>query len=294
MRLKNAAKYFDDIPITDAYTDTLLPYKGQFSTFIEQNPDGSTATTRTMSLAPGLALPERGVIKLLGETWMVGQTSQDGIYGESIRQTVPLRRVTDLFTKLTPGQAVVRGPSTTLYGRKQYLKDTTDATQTAAYFPFYELYFSAGEELPRPGTFFRTPKGTLFRSRSAYRTMTEMVCAQCDLVEKSSTTTAEFGSMLYDPILDSYGTGMQVRQVMVMMPHQLHNKTSPDDPTYQPGDLTLLVRIEDGDVKVGQQMQLQTSGIEWADPRWWRGTVPTQILRVTPEFDAWNLHIRRA
>lgn len=294
MRLVNAAKYFDDIKLTDAYTLATLPYKGQFSSFQETDPDGSVSTSRSMSIAPGLALPARGVVNLLGETWLLGEPSQDGIFGASIRQTVPMKRVTDLFSQLTPGQAVSSATGTTIYGRKDHLLDNRDTVTSSGYFPFYELFFSYKEALPVTGTFFRTPSGTLFRCRSAYEAATRILCAQCDLVDKAGLTTADFGSTVYDPITDTYATGAASRTVLAMYPHQLYVKTTEADPAFRAGDLTILVRMVDGDVQVGQQLTLQTAGLDWVDPRWWEGGVLAQILSVTPEADAWNLHIRRA
>ena len=105
MKLANAAKFFDRVSIQDAYTGTTLPYKVQFSTFDETDPDGSISKRRSMSLAPGLTLPARRVISLLGgEIWLLGEPSADAVFDKPIRQTVPMRRATNLAQALTPGQ----------------------------------------------------------------------------------------------------------------------------------------------------------------------------------------------
>lgn len=294
MRLKNVARYFDDTPLADAYTGQALGYKGQFSTFMEADPDGSVSTSRSMSLKPEAVLPSRRVVTLLGETWLLGEPSRDGFKGEAIRQTVPMRRVTDLFSITTPGQLMTGLTGVSAYGRRDYLKDTVDGTTSAGYFPFYQLFFASSETAPLPGAFFRSDTGALYRCRSLYAAKDGMTCAQCDLIDRSGTTFAEFGSPTYDPITDSYGEPGAQRQALAILPHQNFIKASPADPPYLPGDLTLLVRQLDGAVEVGQPFKLHTEALEWLQPEWWSGLVPARVLSVTPEADVWNLHIRRA
>lgn len=294
MRLVNAARYFDDISMVDPYTGFALPFKSQFSTFEETDPDGSVSRSRSMSIAPGIALPPRRAGTLLGETWIMGDPSQDGIYGKSIRQTVPMRRTTDLFDIMSPGQIIMGATGTQVYGRKDYLKDTVDGTASAEYYPFYNLFFPSVETAPAAKAFFRTPGGTLFRCRSSYTTKDGFICCQCDLADKSAVTWAEFGSSAYDPILDAYAPGMTQYPVLVMLPHQLFVKKSQSDPTYHPGDLTVLVRLADIDVSIGQTINIRVQDLEWVDPSWWSGVTQAQILSASSELDVWNLHIRRA
>lgn len=300
MDLADAASYFDDIPLRDAYTNALLSFKGQFSTFNETDPDGSVSTSRTLSVVPTATMPTRRVITLMGETWLLGDSSQDGIYGEAIRQNLPMRRVTDLFTVATPGQIIAGTGGTTAYGRKDYLMDKLDSGVTAGYYPFYNLFFTSAETAPATGMFFKTALGLVFRCRSAYAAKDGMICAQCDLIGGESgnselgLTWANFGTGAYDPITDSYPTPSDRRDVLALLPHQLYAKNSQADPAYQPGDLTLLVRLTSGTVQVGQPLNLQVDRLTWASSAWGSGLVPARVVSITPELDTWSLHVRRA
>jgi hypothetical protein len=84
---------------------------------------------------------------------------------------------------------------------------------------------------------------------------------------------------------------------IIMLPHQLFNKRSQSDATFHAGDLTLLIRQIDFVPrivpKVGQKVSVDASDLEWVDTDWWSGVTPAQVLNVTSELDAWNLHIRR-
>lgn len=293
MKLSNVASFFDDIPVYDAYTGALLSFKAQFSTFDETDPDGSVSTSRSMSVHPGAALPTRRVATLLGETWLLGDESRDGFQGEAIRKTVPMRRATDLFKVLTPGQVISNAAGVSAYGRKDYLKDTVDGPATSDYFPFYQVAFASAETAPATGAFFQAG-GKLYRCRSTYAARDGMTIAQADLVPHSGLTVADFSSPTYDPISDTYVGAVTRRNVLVTPHHQFYRRASQADPSYMPGDLSLFTRLLDGQVKVGQQLKLQVDNFEWVSPQWWSGLVPAQVLAVTSESDAWVLHIRRA
>ena len=293
MKLHNVATFFDDIPVYDAYTGALLGFKAQFSSFDETDPDGSVSTSRSMSVHPGAVMPTRRVITLMGETWMLGEESRDGFQGEAIRKTVPMRRTTDLFKVLTPGQVISGAAGVSAYGRKDYYKDTVDGPATSDYFPFYLIALPSSETAPAKGVFFESG-GSLYRCRSTYTSKDGVTIANSDLVPHSAVTVADFGSPVYDPVTDTY-VGAEVRREVLVMPHhQFYRKTSEGNPSYMPGDLTLFTRLLDGQVQVGQQIKLEVDNYEWISPQWWSGLVPAQVLAVTSESDAWVLHIRRA
>lgn len=288
MDLADVASYFDDIPVRDAYTNALLPYEVQFSTFNETDPDGSVSNSRTISMASSVALPARGVLTLMGETWIVGQTSQDGFQGSAIRKQAPMRRVTDLFTLRTPAQAVAQSGGLTAYGRKDYLMDKVDSGTSADYYPFYNVFFAGSELAPARGVFFQAP-GVLLRCRSTYTAKDGMLCAQADLVDASARTYADFGGTTYDPVTESYGPSTDRRDVLALLPHQLYLKTGKSSHSFDPGDLTLLVGVS-GTVTPGQRLSLHLDPLPWLGTS---GSAQYQVLSKTLEVDAWNLHVRR-
>ena len=239
-------------------------------------------------MASSVSLPARGVLTLLGETWIVGDTSQDGFQGSAIRKQAPMRRVTDLFTLRTPAQAISQIGGVTAYGRKDYLMDKVDGGTSADYFPFYTVFFAASELTPARGVFMQAP-GALLRCRSTYTAKDGMVCAQADLVEASARTYADFGGAVFDPITETYGPSTDRRDVLALLPHQLYLKTSKSSQSFEPGDLTLLVGTS-GTVTPGQRLSLHLDLVPWLGAN---GSAQYQVLSKVLEGDAWNLHVRR-
>lgn len=300
MKLANAAKYFDRVSMADAYTGTAMPYKVQFSTFEETDPDGSVARRRTMSMAPGLTLPARRVASLLGEIWLLGEPSADAVFDKVIRQTVPMRRVTNLAQALTPGQVVTASTGLAIYGRLEQVKNTVDTATSSDYFPFFTLTL-AGAEFKNlnsdwaqvPG-FFRIEDGTLFRCRTSYPAEDGMTVVEADLIDRYGLTQAQVTTGAYDPVTDTFAGTTSTFQALVMPTHQLYRRKAEAE-KFKPEDLTVLVRFADYPApKVGTPLQVRIPEFNSAAPAPNAPLSPVQIVGITLEADCWNLHVRRA
>ena len=300
MKLANAAKYFDRVSMADAYTGTAMPYKVQFSTFEETDPDGSVARRRTMSMAPGLTLPARRVASLLGEIWLLGEPSADAVFDKVIRQTVPMRRVTNLAQALTPGQMVAASTGRAIYGRLEQVKNTVDTATSSDYFPFFTLTL-AGAEFKNlnsdwaqvPG-FFRIEDGTLFRCRTSYPAEDGMTVVEADLIDRYGLTQAQVTTGAYDPVTDTFAGTTSTFQTLVMPTHQLYRRKAEAE-KFKPEDLTVLVRFADYPApKVGTPLQIRIPEFNSAAPAPNASFSPVQIVGITLEADCWNLHVRRA
>ena len=300
MKLANAAKYFDRVSMADAYTGTAMPYKVQFSTFDETDPDGSVARRRTMSMAPGLTLPTRRVASLLGEIWLLGEPSSDAVFDRAIRQTVPMRRVTNLAQALTPGQMVAASTGLAIYGRLEQMKNTVDMATSSDYFPFFTLTL-AGAEFKNlnsdwaqvPG-FFRIEDGTLFRCRTSYPAEDGMTVVEADLIDRYGLTQAQVTTGAYDPVTDTFAGTASTFQTLVMPTHQLYRRKAEAE-KFKPEDLTVLVRFADYPApKVGTPLQIRIPEFNSAAPVPNAPFSPVQIVGITLEADCWNLHVRRA
>lgn len=300
MKLANAAKYFDRVSMADAYTGTAMPYKVQFSTFEETDPDGSVARRRTLSMAPGLTLPARRVASLLGEIWLLGEPSADAVFDKVIRQTVPMRRVTNLAQALTPGQMVAASTGLAIYGRLEQVKSTVDTATSSDYFPFFTLTL-AGAEFKNlnsdwaqvPG-FFRIEDGTLFRCRTSYPAEDGMTVVEADLIDRYGLTQAQVTTGAYDPVTDTFAGTTSTFQTLVMPTHQLYRRKAEAE-KFKPEDLTVLVRFADYLApKVGTPLQIRIPEFNSAAPAPNAPFSPVQIVGITLEADCWNLHVRRA
>lgn len=275
MRLARAAGYFDRIDAYDAYSGRKL-FKCQLGAFETSNPEGSIAKRRVFSVAPGTPLPARRCVTILGETWMIGEGSQDGLFGDSLRQSYWLRKQTDSLYIRTPAQAVLGTGGTLAFGQEEYLKDTVNGVTDSESYPQYEVSFSKTETLERG--YFLSGGTRLYRVRSVFETLAGFkVVAADDVGEAEYNATWTTGA--YDPVTDTYAAVSNTYRALVFEPSKLYRFLTQTDSTYLAGDKTMLVAKASLTPTVGQQVTV--AGADW------------RVEQVTSEQDAWNVHLRK-
>lgn len=276
--LFDVAQHFDDIPVLDGYSDAHL-YYGQFSTFLEASPDGSTSQRRTLSLAPGLTLPPRKVVKLLNEPWLVGYGNVDGIFGSVIRQSFWMKKATDSVQVLTAGEAASGAVGVTAYAHKEYLKDIVNNLTDSEYDPFWDIFLSTSESVSK-GTFLKAGQ-TLYRVRSAHTGKEGMVDAASDEIDAGAAVSATFSELgVYVPSTDSFSAGSVTTSGLLIDRYKFYELKTEADDKMVAGDMTLLVATAAVTPLVGRKLTI--------------GAQAWTVLAVTLEQDAWALHVRRA
>lgn len=273
----SVAKHFDDIPATDGYTGAAL-FKVQTSTFLGASPDGSVSEKRVFSMAPNLTIGGRKVVVALGEMYLIGTAIMDGIYGQTIRKSCWAKMVTDSLEILTPGQACLGTAGTTAYSRKSYLKDTVNGVTDSEYDPFWEVFFTTAETLSK-GSFFRSGT-TFYRARSVHLDEAGFQNAASDELDAGSRVSVTFSQTgAYDPINDSYAAGSVTTNGFLVDRYKIYDLLSSADKLNHAGDMTCVVAISAVTPVVGRNITI--------------GSQSWQILNITSEQDAWELHVRR-
>jgi hypothetical protein len=270
----DVASYFDDTPAYDKYTG-VYAFDGQFNTFEETSVDGSLRRKRAMSLHPSVVVPARKVIDVAGEGWLIGLGNLDVFQGEAIRKGYWLKSANDYATLLTPGELCTGAAGTELYIYREFLKFTTDGVVSADYFPFWEI-FTTDAESPAQGKFFKVGD-KLYRTRGVSFDPSGLLCSECDELAANSLVTVTVDTTTYDPINDEWlGTPTTLTGIILPMT-KLYTKVTETDALFHAGDKTLL---------------LPTAAVVSAGNSLTVGGVTYQILTITSELDALNLHLR--
>ncbi len=288
MKLKNVARYFDDDKVYDAHTNALL-FKAQFSSYEGSQPDGSVQRRRVMSHAPGTVMPAKRVIKVNDEIWITATPLVDGWKGQPIRLTTACRFVTDTFYVLTPGQAALRATTgvTQLYSQIEYLKDTVNTLTESDYDPQYKV--TTGEPLA-DGAYLRNTQRTL-RVRSPYSEPSGFFEAVCDeivyaqggpfthseLYGRTTEVDVTF-STTYDPVTEVRGGTLATTGILMDFNKAYRYYTQADHKNAS-GDMVLIVAKSAVTPITGMPVTINT--LNW------------RIINVTPNEDAWNVHVRK-
>jgi hypothetical protein len=278
MRLKNAARMFDDTPVYDAYTGEKL-FDCQFSSFNDVNAIGSTSTRRVLSIAPGLQVPERRAVRIFEDVWLIGDGNPDSWKGQVIRQSFNMRKATDIAYILTPGEACLEAPGTQVFVHKAYFKDTVNSFTEADYDPFWNVYV-APVEPTRQGGFLRIDD-QLYRTRSAYLPVENLRIAQCDEVD-FGPVSATFQTGVYLPVNDRYDASEHHTAAILLDHTKAFRMLAASSEKHVPGDVSALVpQAATFQPEVGRTVVLD-------------GREPWVVVAKAAEHDCWLLHLRHA
>ena len=273
MELYKASRFFDDIQVYDAYTRYPL-FKAQIAAFVDNAPDGSISRRRVISVGPTVAFPQRRAVKWLSEIWLIGDTTQDGLQGMSLRKNAGAKKATDLFSVLTPGQAALGSAGTPTYGQKEYLKDITNVTSDSEYDAFWEISFS---EAVSRGAYFVSGT-TTYRARGLHQLLEGYWVAAADQLDTSSVSVAFAGST-FDPITETSSGSTVNTPGLLVDGYKLFEYNHASTAHMKAGDQTLVVAKSAITPVVGATVS--SSGVTW------------KILTVQSDSDAWNVHVRR-
>lgn len=277
MRFADVARYFDTDPILDGYTGALL-FHGQSASFDDSSADGATARRRVLSLAPGLTIPARRAVSLLGEKWLIGNGSTDGFAGSAIRQHYVMKRVTDTLAVLTPGQALAQAAGTAAYGHKTFLKDTVNSQTDSEYDAQYNIFMAPSEGVVK-GTFFRDEASILYRVRNTYLPVEGLVVAQADTLDTDAFQSCVFSTGSYNPATEVTTAGTTTVNSIWLDTPKFYRFRHTSDSQIQAGDLALFVPTTISPVA---GMKFTMLGAVWI------------VLTAQLEIDCWALHVRRA
>ena len=282
MKLKNAARYFDNDSVYDGYSGALL-FKAQFSSYEGADPDGSFQRRRTVSVAPGVTPASRRVVTVQGTRWLMGELVADTFKDSAIRQTTSAKEVTDLFTLLTPGQAALRSPTglLALYGQSRYLKDTVNSLTDSSYDPQYEVTFAITETV-EAGQFVRSGLRFLHIRTVQFANEGYWIATADEISRTPNATACEVSAQfagVFDPVTETYGVGTTTNAIFLDM-YKLYTFHTEADPRNQAGDMSLVVAQSAVTPQPGQEITID--GVKWRN------------IKFTPYLDAWNIQIRRA
>ena len=207
MRLSDAARFFDETPLVDAYTRSNLG-KGQLDLFDDSKRDGVTVLRRVLSVRANWNPPLRGAIHMSGADWLVGYSYPDQFHGQVIRKRYVLHRSDGLCNFLTGAELLTAGATgLQAHASRVWTKDVKDVSITSNQQSQYNVYASISEPLSQ-GMFIRFPDGTVLLSRNVYTAVAGFRALECSELEPSALTTVQLlvQRSTYDPILETFGS----------------------------------------------------------------------------------------
>lgn len=278
MRLKDAARRFNDALALDGYTGEEL-FKCAFTSFDDHAASGATTRRRVLSLPESIEIPARRCVSLYDEVWLVGIGVPDSYAGRIIRMDYGMKRATDLASICSPAQAILGTGTHQAYVHRQYVKDLFNTRSESDTSINWNL-FIAPDESVQTGDILILQDQTV-RLRYSYLPFEGLRILECDDLPEDHAQTAEFiENGVYDSASDSYTNPSSVSTpVFVFDYNQLYRLHTQADDHYEAGDVSVLVP------KTASVTPVVSAYFNMLDRTW-------RALTVQTERDCWLIHAR--
>lgn len=210
MDIFDAARFFDDMAVVDAYTNAPL-----FTCGMDQDggteSDGAASWRRTCS-ASRIVIPSRGVVRIGGEVFIAGRITRNYFDNQVIREHLLLHPSDGLFTIGPARQFIEASPGMRqFHGALAVRKQTKEAGESSQLFNVYDIYTSLTENAARD-VIIRDPNNVFYRVQNSelqtgnYRTIYASELGPSALLQVTYTPS----SGVYNPITDITGTGAPI------------------------------------------------------------------------------------
>lgn len=275
MEFSDAAAYFNEDEIFDAYNDDLL-FLGHTTPHDDHTSSGATSRRRTLVADVSARAPTRRVIRWHDSCWLVGNDNVDGFRGEAVRRNFGLKKSTGIMSLLTPGQAATGISGVQFHAHKEYYRDMTDAMSSADFDTMWNVFCPFSEPVVK-GMFLRQDN-TLFRVRNVIPTVDEFLTAESDQFDADAIQQAVFtqgGALDFDTGAAPVTTSAMVIQTDVPKYYTFRTEAEAGN---KPGDRTVFVAKSAITPAVGDHLAML--GASW------------RVVTVATESDSWVFRAR--
>lgn len=275
MRLDAIAHHFDKTEARDAYgSATFLCQLAPLELF---KIDGVAVKKRQLSTDPDVSMPLRGALAIEDQTYLVGHGTPDYWNGVPIRVNYVVQGADELADLTTIAKELASTAATTAYASRAFSKYSTDARESSAYLPQYEIFLAGTESVPNHSLIYIA--STWHLVHESYQSTSGLMIALANEIPEPVFESVSFGSRAYNPVTDDYtSTGTSVRVMRVRWTEHF-KYLSKGSESYERGDMQIFLP-KTVTPKVGDVVTL-SDGV-------WR------LLMVQDDSSVWSCHVRRS
>lgn len=273
MRLASAATRFDKTVATDAY-NPLTTFKCQLAPHDLFKVDSTAVSVRSMSCAPSISMPARGVIAIDGERFLVGKRTADFWNGAAIRHSYVIQGAESAATLISIGDALLSVAGVTAYVSLDFNKNQTDERTNSTYHSQYNIFLGGAESvasLINIGTRW-------FHVRQAYVSVSGLLVTLANEIEGTVFETVNFGATTYNPVIDAKTTVTTSIKVLRILWTEDFAYLSQGTAKFENGDMVVMTP-KTVSPKAGDTLAL-------SDGNW-------RILNALDRTTYWSCHVRR-
>lgn len=201
MKLKNAAKYFDRTRAVNAYNRT-QKFNCQLEPLDMYRTEGTRIKIRNMSTEPGVVIPDRRVIMIDEQAYLVSEGSHDYWGGKKLRARYVIQGADYVVEIRSISEVLADVAGTLAHASVDFSKYGTDERDSADYHSQYHIYFG-NEDVPE-NAILSTSNGSHYLVKNSYRTPAGLIDALSNELDSPVIDTATYKVRTYTPVTDTY------------------------------------------------------------------------------------------
>ena len=275
MRLHSAANKFNDVLAVDAYGG--VEFACQWAPLELFKVDGVAVRKRSMTTAPDVKIPSRGVAIFDTEHYLIGAGTPDFWKGKVIRRNYVIQGADGLAQLASIGGALTGASPTEAYAAVVFAKYVPDAADSSRYPPQYQVFLAGSEDAPADSLV--TLNAATYLVKESYLSTSGLRIALANVLSAPLFETVSFGAQTYDPVTDTYSGAASSVKIMRVKWTEHYSYLSIGSETYERGDQQVFMP-KSVTPKASDTLTL-------SDGKW-------RILAVQDETDRWSCHVRRA
>jgi hypothetical protein len=277
MEFGAVTSYFSNDPVHDAYTGEFLFYCHSRAA-TDQTSAGATIRRRSMTTEVDATVPARGVITLLGDPWLVCNSTVDSFRGTLVRRTWDIKRGTSAMYRLSPAQACADVAGTLVYTQKELYRDAGNQKSYSDWDSQWGISIVAADGADMRGQFLREGS-TLYRVRGLYAEVNGLIVLEADEFASDARQSATFITAgLPDLVTDRQTTASVTLPVVQADSMKFYKYRAQAESDSQPGDRVVFVAAASIAPQPGSELTM-------LDARW-------RVLTSVIESDARVLRVR--
>lgn len=238
MRLASAARRFDTMLCSDAYTGVKL-FKAQLALYDDSKRDSEVTERRVLSVSPDVSIPARRAVEAAGKRYIVGSSFPDVFNGAVIRVGYVAHEASDLSTVYTLGQLAANLAGTQAWAGRAWVKNLAFSEQSSRLDTQHHLHFAVGE--PVAADKIVRFESRYYLIRAWYYGPAGSQVTLCDELPEPVVETAQITGGVRDPVTATWsGAPAPVRVVRIRWQSLFSYRTG-SGPKFGPEDAQIAI-----------------------------------------------------
>jgi hypothetical protein len=277
MKLSNIAKKFDNTVALDPYGDEESSFNCQLAPLELFKIDGVAVKKRSLSTAPDVVMPPRGVTIIDGEPYLIGTGTPDFWKGKVIRRNYVIQGADAIASMTSIADALANVLPTTAYAAMLFSRYLPESADSSKYPPQYQLFMAGAESAPANSLV--SLFGNWYIIKESYVSTSGLRIALANVLDDPVFETIQFSEKTYVPVSDSYTMNQSLVKIMRVKWQEHFHYLTHGSRNYERGDQQVFM--------LKSAVPKPSDNLALSDGAW-------SVLSAIDEGTHWSVHVRRS